>query len=225
VAQIRRTILANGEYYHIFNRGIDKQPTFTVQREFERAVLTLDYYRFENLPLRLSKALQLNLDEKKKLFDNLSDELKKAVEVVTYCFMPNHFHFLLKQKENQGIKKFVSNFCNSYTRYFNTRRKGRNGPIFQGVFKSVHIEDDEQLLHLHRYIHINPVVSFVVKKENLENYEWSSFQEYLGKSNKEICDKEIILKQFSSIKNYRQFIFNQIDYAKKLAKIKHLLVE
>ena len=83
--------------------------------------------------------------------------------------MPNHFHLLLKQTIDNGISHFLSKFTNSYTKYFNTKYN-RVGPVFQGVFKSVHIESDEQLMHLSRYIHLNPVVSAVVEKQNLLSY-------------------------------------------------------
>ncbi len=224
MTQYRKTVFANEEIYHIFNRGIDKRPTFTSVREYERALLTLDYYKYRNPPLRLSKALQLNLTEREKFFKTLKRE-KKVVEIIAYCLMPNHFHFLLKQKLDNGISKFVSNFTNSYTRFFNTRNKKRVGPLFQGIFKSVHIEDNAQLLHIQRYIHINPAVSFVVRTEDLESYKWSSLQEYTGAVVTNICNKEIILDQFSTLISYRKFLFNEIDYAQKLKEIEHLLLE
>jgi len=222
---MRPAILANDEIYHVFNRGIDKKPTFTDKREFDRAVLTLFYYRFFNPKPRLSQALLLNKDEKAKLFKELLDKSKKQVEILTYCFMPNHFHFLLKQILDKGIVKFISNFTNSYTRYFNTKHQRRIGPLFQGKFKRVHIEDDKQLLQVHRYIHINPAVSLIVKEEDLEYYRWSSLPEYLGKHRSEICQKELIINNFNSLKSYKKFIFDQIDYAKKIDKIKHLVLE
>lgn len=225
MTQIRKTVFANDEIYHVFNRGIEKRSVFTSKKEFERALLTLDYYRFKNPSLKLSKALLLNLDERSDFLNNLRKGSEKLVEALAYCLMPNHFHFLLKQKLGGGISKFVSNFTNSYTRYFNIRNKKREGPLFQGIFKSVLIEDNDQLIHVQRYIHINPAVSFAVELEDLENYQWSSLSEYLSIKNREICDKEIILRQFSSIKSYRKFIFDQIDYARKLEKIKHLIME
>lgn len=222
---MRPAILANDEIYHIFNRGIDKRPTFTDKREFTRAVVTLDFYRFVNPIMRLSKALVLNKEEKTNLFSDLREKGKKQVDIISYCLMPNHIHFLLKQLLDGGITRFMSNFTNSYTRYFNTKHERRAGPLFQGTFKAVHIEDDEQLLQVHRYIHINPSVSFIVTEKDLINYHWSSLPEYSGKVNYDICSKELIMSNFSSLKNYNKFIFSRIDYAKKLKKIKHLIIE
>ena len=135
--------------------------------------------------------------------------------------MPNHFHFLLKQTAEEGIAKFMSNFQNSYTRYFNTRHN-RVGPLFQGPFRAVRVETDEQLLHLSRYIHLNPYSSFVVKNiKDLEEYQWSSFKEYLGKE-KGFCQKEIVMSFFKNPQDYRKFVFDQADYQRELQKIKHL---
>jgi len=221
---MRKFILVNDQFYHVFNRGIEHQPVFTDRREYNRAFLTLDFYRFVNPSLKLSKALLLETKVREEFFHRLRQEGKKLVEIVSYCLMPNHFHFLLKQRLNDGISRFISNFANSYTRYFNTKHK-RIGPIFQGVFKAVRIENDEQLIHVSRYIHLNPVVSFIVKEELLDTYPWSSLPEYLTDPKKGVCDKEVILEQFSSKVEYRKFVHDQIDYARRLEAIKHLILE
>lgn len=119
----------------------------------------------------------------------------------------------------------MSNFQNSYTRFFTTKHHGI-GPILQGQFKAVRVEDDNQLLHLSRYIHLNPYASFVVKElKDLIVYPWSSFPEYLGKTNTTICDKNIVLSHFKDAKDYRQFVFDQADYQRSLNQIKHLRLE
>jgi putative transposase len=139
--------------------------------------------------------------------------------------MPNHFHFLLRQKQDGGISKFLSDFTNSYTHYFNTRQD-REGPLFKGVFKAVRIENNEQLLHISRYIHLNPYSSYLIKSlEDLTNYPYSSFLEYLGEAEKEFCQKEIILANFSRLEDYKKFVFNQADYQRSLEINKHLLLE
>ena len=139
--------------------------------------------------------------------------------------MPNHFHFLLKQVANRGISKFISNFTNSYTRYFNTKNK-REGALFKGKFKSVRIESDEQLLHVSRYTHLNPYSSYVIKTlEELENYPYSSLPEYLQRSPKGSCQKEIILDQFKNLNSYKNFVFDQANYQRELENIKHLILE
>ena len=220
----RKVVFANDEIYHVFNRGVEKRPTFTNKRELERALLAFDYYRFDKLPVKLSRLLTLPYDLRVKVLQNVYTESQKLVEIICYCLMPNHFHFLLKQKKDGGISTFISNFTNSYTKYFNTKNE-RVGHLFQGQFKAVHIGFNEQLIHVSRYIHLNPVSSFLIKPDQLENYYWSSYPEYIGASNKVTCDKESVLEQFSTKEKYKQCVLDQADYAQKLEQIKHLTLE
>ena len=153
---------------------------------------------------------------------------KKAmylVSIISFVLMPNHFHFLLKQNVENGISLFLAQFQNSYTRYFNTKNR-RQGHLLQGQFKAVRIEDDDQLLHVRRYIHLNPYVSYVVKDiKELEEYKYSSFPEYLNHEKNEICNKPIVLSHFPTIKQYKKFITDQADYQRELGQIKHLVME
>src|SRR3990172_6410842 len=158
----RKLVFVNDEIYHVFNRGVEKRPTFINKWELKRAILTLDYYRFAKLPIKLSKFLILPNSDQTKLLESIKKDCEKLVEIICFCLMPNHFHFLLKQKVDKGIPIFISNFTNSYTKYFNTRNE-RVGPLFQGIFKAVRIESEEQLIHVSRYIHLNPVSSFLIK--------------------------------------------------------------
>ena len=220
---MRNPVFANGEIYHVYNRSIEQKPVFTDKKECLRATITLDYYRFQSLSFKLSKALILNLDERKNYFSNLKNH-KKIVEILAYCLMPNHFHFLIKQESKNGIKKYISDFSNSYVRYFNTKRE-RTGPLFQGAFKAIRIESDEQLIHVSRYIHLNPATSFLIKENELDSYPWTSLPEYLGITESFICNKEPVLNLFPSIKAYRKFVHDQISYARELDSIKHLTLE
>ena len=136
--------------------------------------------------------------------------------------MPNHFHFLLKQNKDEGISTFIKNFQNSYTRFFNIKYQ-RIGTLWQGQFKCVRISDDSQLLHMSRYIHLNPHTSFVVQYlEDISTYPWSSFLEYTSSQKEKVCDKKVILSQFKDKLAYKQFVLNHASYQKKLGKIKHL---
>ncbi len=220
----RKLVFANNEIYHVFNRGVEKRSTFTDKRELDRGVKTLDFYRFAYLRLKLSKFLVLSESEKSKFIQGAHGENQKLVQIISYCLMPNHFHFLVKQIRENGVSMFAANFANSYTKYFNTRHE-RVGPLFQGLFKAVRIESDEQLVHVSRYIHLNPVVSFLIQLEELENYQWSSYPEYLRITPNGIADKEIVLDMFSSRKKYKQFVVDQVDYAREIERIKHLTLE
>lgn len=202
----------DGEYYHVFNRGVAKMQIFNNFNDYTRFLKTVAYYSIEGPKPRFSTfaptTTTLNKD-------------KKIVDVICYCLMPNHFHFLLRQTRRGGITEFVSKLSNSYTKYINVKNK-RVGHLLQGNFKAVHVGTNEQLIHLSRYIHLNPVVGYVVK--DLNSYRWSSYLEYVNSSGSEICDKKIILDQFQSADEYKQFVLDQI-HGEEIEMIKHQLLE
>ncbi len=220
----RKVIFANEQVYHVYNRGVEKRRVFTNRREYARALDAISFYRFADLPIRLSKFLVIQAKEREALFKDIVEKHTKLVDILVYCLMPNHFHFLLRQKRDIGISTFVANVTNSYTKYFNVKHE-RVGALFQGLFKAVWVEDEEQLLHLSRYIHLNPVSSFLIKPEELQYYEWSSYPEYLGAATDGICDTKTVLSSFSSVKKYVNFVMDQVFYAQELEKIKHSLLE
>ncbi len=154
---------------------------------------------------------------------NLESTKDLAIDIIAFCLMPNHIHILLKQVSGGGISKFMKQVSDSFTRYFNTKYK-RVGPLFQGAFKAVRIENDEQLVHVSRYIHLNPLTGYIVREEGLTRYPWSSLNEYLNKDFK-LVNPQIILSNFKTGLNYLKFILDQAEYAKELEKIKHLILE
>lgn len=222
----RKFPLITNQIYHVFNRGVAHQPIFIDKRDYFRAVDSMAYYQNSKPSLKYAKFLKLPTQDREKFLEQLQNSNDKLVENICYCFMPNHFHFLIKQLIDGGISKFLSNFTNSYTRYFNIKNQ-RDGSLFSGKFKSVRIETDEQLLHTSRYIHLNPYTSYVVKRiENLETYPYSSFPEYLKESSfTGLCNRDVIISNFSKKKSYKDFVFDNSDYQRKLDEIKHLIFE
>lgn len=220
----RKVPLVTGEFYHVFNRGIDHRPTFTSVAEFKRAVALVGFYHFGHLPLKYSLLASWPKKRQDKFFEALADKKFCLVDILGYCLMTNHFHLLLKQTENGGISRFLSDFQNSYTRYFNLRHE-RVGPLFLDEFKAVRIETEEQLLHVSRYIHLNPYTGGVLSRlEELTDYPWSSLDQYLVDA-AGWCETQTILALFKNRQEYRRFVFNQADYQKQLAAIGHLLIE
>jgi|SRR3989344_3486550 len=144
----KRVPLANGEFYHIYNRGVAKQPIFRETTDYKQALLGFSYYRFIQPPMKLSRFKELPLDERENILSKIVKENNELIRILSFVFMPNHFHFLITQVSENGISKFISNFTNSYTRYFNTKYE-RVGALVQGVFKAVRIETNEQLLHVY----------------------------------------------------------------------------
>lgn len=185
----------------------------------------IPFYKNDNLPFKYSKFLSLPVRKRAMVWEKIVKAKDFLVEIIAYCLMPNHFHFLLKQRKENGIRQFVGNVANSYTKYFNTKRE-RTGPLFQGRFKAVRVETDRQLLHLSRYIHLQPFSSYLVKSlEELIEYPYSSFPQYLGKTKEGLCMKEEVLDHFKSREKYKMFVFDNADYQRKLERIKHLLLE
>ncbi len=216
--------LITHEIYHVFNRGVAAQPTFLNKRDFLRAQEILFFYQHQKLPFRYSKFLTLSHGVRQDILKSLTIQNELLVEIIAFCLMPNHFHLLLKQRTDNGISKYLSNFTNSYTRYLNTKNK-RSGPLFQGKFKAIRVETNEQLMHLSRYIHLNPYSTYLVKTINdLENYQFSSLPEYLGNTFNNFCAKSIILDHFNKLP-YKQFIFDQADYQRNAYQIKHMTLE
>lgn len=203
----------NGQYYHIYNRGSEKRSIFESRRDYQRFLKTLKYYQTEGPKSKFSHFPSLIVPE--------LDYSKKMIEIIAYCLMPNHFHLLIKQIREKGITEFMSKFINSYTKYYNTKYN-RVGALLQGMFKAVLVESDEQLIHVSRYIHLNPISSFLVK--NLNQYKWSSFLEYATEV-EGICSKKEILTNFKNPQEYQQFVLDQIAYAQELELIKHQLID
>jgi len=173
---IRKVVFRNDEIYHVFNRGIERRTIFTNKRNYERARDLIRFYKHKTRQ-RYSQVIRLTEDIRNKILDEVYKS-EKLIDILAYCLMPNHFHFLLKQNSEKGISTFVSNFTNAYTKYFNTKNQ-RLSPLFQGTFKAVLVESEEQLVHLSRYIHLNPVVSSVIRESDLDSYPWSSYPEYI----------------------------------------------
>jgi putative transposase len=224
MATNRNLIFANDEIYHVYNRGVEKRKVFTSIREYRRAIELLTYYRFVDPPLRYSEFESLEPFTRESMWQTIAKTHSHEVEIIAYCLMPNHFHFILKQVSDRGISKFIANFTNSYTKYFNTKYK-RVGSLFQGPFKAVYVESEDQLLHLTRYVHLNPVTSFLLKLADLSTYEWSSFNEYIGKQNRAVCDTSWIHEHFKSSIQYQKFVFDQAGFAQELERIKHLSID
>lgn len=217
---MRKDLLVNGEYYHIFNRSIAKYQIFNNEKDYERFRSLVEYYRYDNLFYRFSEMIQLKPLHRKTIMNDLLKSGDLIVEIVAYCFMPTHFHLILKQVSDNGITLFTKKVLDSYTRNFNIDH-GRKGPLWEGHFKNILIDSDEQMLHLSRYIHLNPVSAGLVKKPN--QWEFSSYLEYINKVDDGLCQfKEVI---DVSEDKYKEFVLDQISYQKEISKIKKLLLD
>lgn len=213
----RKVILATGETYHIFNRSLRETHIFTNKREFDLFLMAARYYLQPDPPVRFS----IYREQKDKYKPDLN---KTLVKIIGYCLMPSHFHFIVTQLEENGIKTFIHRLATSYSCYFNLKYK-QKGPVFESKFKAVRVESQDQLAHLSRYIHLNPVTSFLVEKP--EDYDYSSYKIYLGRVGREkidFVDPSNIMVDFSP-ESYKKFVLDRKDYQRELKRIGHLLLD
>lgn len=223
---IRKNPLVNGYVYHVFNRGIDGRKTYIDKKSWQRMELCLWYYRFSNPRYKLSKYLEFHAESQFRLIQELNEDTVK-VDVLAYCLMGNHFHLLVRQAENGGISSYCGLVQNSYTRYFNTRSV-RVGALFLNQFKAVRVRTDEQLMHVSRYIHLNPFTAGVVRNfDELTRYTWSSLGVYLGlrPDVRMWIAKQEVLGMFADVGDYKLFLKERADYQRELAILGKLIMD
>lgn len=174
----RKIEFSVGNFYHIYNRGVEKRDIFLEEK---------DYYRFLD-------SLYLFNDENPFTGGRSSENREKIVEILAYCLLPNHFHLILTPVKEGGIVKFMRKLLTGYAMYFNEKYK-RTGILFEGRYKAKIIENDTYFCHLTRYIHLNPLKLIFPEWEEkgindwkkaisfLRDYRWSSLQFYLNNKN------------------------------------------
>jgi putative transposase len=195
-----------GEYYHLYNRGVNR----------ERIFFEPEHYLF--------------------FLRRLREHLVPVLEVVAYCLMPTHYHLLVQVKQtpqtsevsktsevsdaSARISAAMMRLAVSYTKAVN-KRYGRVGPLFQGAFQARHVERDEYLVHLSRYIHLNPCAAGYVG--HAEEWVYSSYPDYLGLRQGTLPAPSAVLGQFSSPNAYWQFVEGPASEAEE--RIARLLID
>jgi len=218
--QVRKDPLVNDHYYHVFSRSIAKFKIFNSRTDFERITDLLYLCRYQEFNIKYSRMLILAGPIKESIRSGFKGTDTKTVDIVAYCIMPTHIHILIKQNSDKGISMFMSKVLNSYARYFNVKTD-RVGPLWAGRFKSVIVADDDQMLHLTRYIHLNPVSAGLV--DDPEDWDASSYHEYLKHIDSGICKFEDIIDM--SAKEYRKFVNERKSYQRELSLIKSYLID
>lgn len=212
-------VYAENGYYHLYNRGVDKRVIFGDAQDYAVFLSYLKTYLIPKNEHELRQKLAdstISYREKDKILNllrlnNFADE----ITLICYCLMPNHFHLLIKQNSANSIDRFMNSLCTRYTMYFNRKYK-RIGPLCQDVYKAVMVESDEQLLHLTRYIHRNPISS-ATKGDALRaeiTKQPSSYPEYLEQRKTEWVHPEDILSFFSKTipqLSYQSFVEQSED--------------
>lgn len=235
---MRKTPLVNDNYYHIYNRGVDKRQIFMADEDRQRFLHDLWEFNDKNDVSPFIRRLPKSSmpvgypTPNSKVTPKIREQL---VEIVCFCLMPNHFHLLVKQIKDDGISLYMKKLGTGYSCYFNNKYE-RSGALFQGRFKSKHIDNDAYLTHLTKYIHLNPVdliepewkekglANPLAAKDFLKNYSWSSFKDYVGiKNYPSLIKKDLIMQMIGGEAAYKKFSTNQITSDNE--QIKDYLIE
>lgn len=229
---IKRPQLVNNEIYHIIIRGVGDTKIFKEQNDYYRMIFSI--YEFNTTkPIEIRNKRKEAKDRKYggqssvSSFEN-NDDRDLLIEILAFCFMPNHIHLLLRQIKNNGVTKFMRKVGTGYGGYFN-RRHNRKGHLFQGRFQAVHIKTNDQLQTVFVYIHANPI-SLVepkwkeigIKNTNkaikfIENYKWSSYLDYLDRRNfPSLTSRRFLEDVIGKNEKCKKFINDWIKYKNEL---------
>ena len=201
---MKKPIFVNDGIYHVILRGVGDIEIFKDVSDYYRGIFSI--YEFNNknsVEIRIQREKRKTI---KKHGSPTSDNRERFVDVLAFCFMPNHIHLLIKQIRNNGITDFMRKVGTGYANYFN-KKYNRRGHLFQGNFHAVEIKDDSQLSIVFAYIHTNPISLVELKwKENginnienvikfLKKYKWSSYLDYIGgRSFPSVTNRELIME-------------------------------
>ena len=211
----RKVPLVTGEHYHVISRSTMQTPIFQANSDLDIALKCLKYYAredsFPKFSYWLHNQAKIPLDYSHLL-----------VSIEAFCIMPTHIHLLLKQLSDKGIETYMQRLLTSYSHYYNKKHQ-QSGSIFAGRFRAVHIETEDQFMHVSRYIHLNPSSAGIVKDPL--DYPYSSLNEYQKDIAIPPIDPSYVLDCFSSKESYLQFVLSRKDYQRKLQLIKYALID
>ena len=224
-----KTYIENG-FYHIYNRGVEKRNIFLDDQDYKVFLSYLKLYLTskDNSVIEIKKRADLSEDQKNEKISKLM-ALKNyfnKIELLCYVLMPNHFHLEIRQKNRNDMEDFMRSLITKYSKYFN-KRYDRVGPLFQGRYNAILITNERYLLHLGRYIHLNPQ-EIIVDKQNLSSYPWSSYSAYVNNLSVSWLNKNYFLSDFEKnkgfsfhsyqgfVEGYKEETFEEIKAYKKL---------
>ena len=217
----RNIEISIGEFYHLYNRGVEKRKIFLDENDHLRFLALLYLCNASDL-FHLSDFLQQGLTFQ-ELFD--LPRKKSLVDISAYCLMPNHFHLLVREKGGSGASLFMQKLSTAYTMYFN-KKNARQGSLFEGTFKAKHLDTDKYLKYQLAYIHLNPIAiiehgwkeKYIADKDRaqefLKVYPHSSYFDYLGKPRKQsvILNKKAYPLYFDSTSSFESMISEWVNF-------------
>jgi len=231
----RKIQFVENHFYHVYNRGVDKRNIFLDDFDYIRFLESLrDFNDVEIVGSLYLKSIREKRFRSKAPKKASEKQKRPLVRILCYCLMTNHFHLLLEQLEERGITEFMHRLGTGYTNFFNLKYE-RTGRLFEGPFQAVLIEQDNQLNHILRYIHLNPLdilepgwrengIKDLERVEKfLENYRWSSHLAYLSERESQIINKGIFDELFKGKTDYQNFLRDWV--VKDLSYLKNLILE
>ncbi len=211
-----------GQIYHVLNRGVDKRKIFLDEGDYLRFIHDLfefnDIEPVNNLTYYFRKIQSKDSASPYIITQKRKERVKRnlLVEILAFCLLPNHYHLLLKPLLDGGVVKFITKLNMGYAKYFNEKYE-RNGVLFQGRYKSIHVNKESHFIHLPYYIHLNAldlkfsgwrnkeIKNYKEVIKFLEHYRWSSFLDYIGIKNfPSITQREFLLKLFGGSEQYKK---------------------
>lgn len=184
----RRVPFLSGETYHIFNRGAHKQPVFLDEGDLRRFQVML-LLANSRAPVDAGNTLTKYQGRSLIKVYEMENPAERFVDILAYALMPNHFHLALRPRTDDGVSIFMRKLCTGYSMYFN-RKHEHSGTLFQGRFKSSHVDMEPYFLWIFSYIHLNPLsiiapeweerrIDNVPKAQHfLSEYAYSSYRDY-----------------------------------------------
>lgn len=222
----RKIQFSEKEFYHIYNRGVDKRIVFAHDSDMKRFALLL-YLCNGRRPVHFDALPEWRGSTSRKLIETVfsQERGKPLVAIGAYCLMPNHFHLLVREITEGGISVFMHKLSTAYTMYFNTSRK-RTGALFQGRFKAEHVTSETHLKYLFSYIHLNPIKLIAPKwrtgvelktakaKRFLSSYTYSSYLDYLGTERKflQILERKEFPDYFPTSDEVEKHIYDWLEH-------------
>jgi len=203
---MRNIKISPDEYYHLFNRGVNRQVIFHDNHDRSRFLFLILCLQSPTTFKNVSRSSKTFIHDVQHSVLHTRDIVKnRFVELISFCMAPNHFHLIVKEVEENGIATYMQRVLNAYTKYYNTKYE-KSGHLFQGPYKAVHVTDDQQLLYLSAYIHRNPR-ELKEWRGKESHYTWSSYQDFVGTNRfDELLITDVIIGQFKNQKEYRDFL-------------------
>lgn len=189
----RRTPFLANHYYHIYNRGVNRSDIFFLPDNY----------------IYLLRLLKKNLN-------------RYTISIVAYCLLSNHYHFLLRPERDNNLHLFVKSLFGSYSQAIN-KQQDRQGPLFQGRYRSIWVDEEEYLVHLARYIHLNPVTAGLVSTP--QAWPYSNYLDVIGQRPGTLKDTALVPERFPTSDAYRQFVEDYLDHGQAIEGLEKYLLE